>query len=412
MPTRRLLLHGELLQVLGDALLHENHLRRQSDETTLQLTASAAAKEEFLAVLSHELRTPLTPILGWTSILKKQSEPKVVHAAEVIERNAILQIRLVEDLLELTRATRGKLTLNRKSLCLTDPLSAAVEAVADGARNKGVSVQFIDAPEPLCISADDDRLQQILRNVLLNAVKFTPAGGAITITLAREENDGVVRVRDTGEGITPEFLPSVFEMFQQQEQGTRRTYAGLGIGLALVKQLTEAHGGAVSVASDGVGSGTQVALRFPLVGDTVEMQGSLRSRPADLTALDGLRILVVEDMEDALEALCVTLQRFGADVLTARDGIEALGKVAGDDDVDLVLCDLRMPRMDGFEFLRELQGLEGHRHPPVIAVSGLASSADHIATEAAGFTGHIDKPFDDVRLLDAVAAVVTRRPRM
>ena len=406
-PTRRLVLNGELLQVLGETLLLENHLRRQSEEATMQLTAIVAVKEEFLAVLSHELRTPLTPILGWASILKLHSDPKVVHAADVIERSAIFQLRMVEDLLELTRSIRGKLVLNLTGVGLSAQVRATLEAVAGGALKKDIAVQFIDAHEPLCLNADGDRLQQIFRNVLLNAIKFTPAGGAVTVTLTREGTNGVVRVRDTGEGIAPEFLPFVFEMFQQQEQGTRRTQAGLGIGLALVKQLTEAHGGTVSVASDGVGSGTQVTMHFHLVPAPVEGLEPLRSHVDGLT-LDGLSILVVEDTKDVREATCEMLERLGARVLTAGDGIEALERMGGDD-VDLILCDLRMPRMDGFEFLRELHSREGRRHPPVISISGLASSADHLATQAAGFTGHIDKPFDDRRLLDVVAAAMAHR---
>jgi signal transduction histidine kinase/ActR/RegA family two-component response regulator len=407
-PARRLVLHGELLQVLGDALLRENGLRRHSEETTMQLRTTAAVKEGFLAVLSHELRTPLTPILGWAGILKRHSDHKVVRAAEVIERNVVFQLRMVEDLLELTRSTRGKLVFNLKVVCLNDQVRSALEAIADGALKKDIAVRFIDVPEPLCIRADGDRLQQILRNVVLNALKFTPAGGAVTITLTREGDDGIVHVRDTGEGIASEFLPFVFDMFQQQEHGTRRTHAGLGIGLALVKQLTESHGGTVSIASGGVGCGTQVTMRLPLDAGTVEVPEPPRSLVGDLLALDGLHILVVEDTEDALEAMRVTLERFGAIVLTARDGIEALGRVAGND-IDLILCDLLMPRMDGFGFLRELYGVESHTHPPVIAVSALASSADHVATQAAGFTGHIDKPFDDGRLLAAVAVAMAHR---
>lgn len=414
-PSRRLQLHGELLQVLGDTILREVHRTRQFVETTAELTAAAAemvvaaaAKDEFLAVLSHELRTPLTPILGWAAMLKGGHTTKIAKAAEVIERNALLQVRLVEDLLELTRVTRGKVTLDMKIADLGDALRAACEAFSAAARQKGISLDFADrADRSLMVNADANRLQQVLRNVLSNAVKFTPTGGRVTMTITEDAGSAVVTVLDTGEGITPDFLPYVFEMFQQQEHGTRRTHDGLGIGLALVKTLTELQGGEVTIASEGLGRGTAVTLRFPLI-ESLE-HAMLATVPAipQHQALDGLRILVVEDMDDAREMMRLMLEAAGADVLVAKDGRDAL-EVVEHGKPDLVLCDLRMPRMDGFEFLHALDLQPEGRRLPVIAVSGLASSADHVRTEAAGFEGHVDKPFDDARLLAAIGAVVRR----
>ncbi len=277
-PERRLILLGELLQVLGDALW-EYRSRRQYQDTAAQLTEAAAAKDEFLTVLSHELRTPLTPILLWTRLVNRNSDAAVIERAmEVIERNAQLQTRLVDDLLQLSRATRGSITLDLQTRDLGGEVRIAVEALVETAQQQGVELLLAPVKQPLPINADADRLQQILTNVLSNAIKFTTGGGRVEVTAGHDADAGVVQVRDTGEGIEAAFLPHVFEMFRQQDKGPGRRHSGLGIGLALVKQLTELHGGTVTVASEGTGRGTEVTIRLPLVpGAGVPATGSPRS---------------------------------------------------------------------------------------------------------------------------------------
>jgi len=393
--------------VLGDALLRENYRTRQYEDAITKLQSASAAKDEFLAVLSHELRTPLAPILGWASILKKNESPEKVRlAAEAIERNALLQSRMVDDLLDLTRVAHGKVNLDLEILDLPALLRAAVETSAEDTEKKSIRLELADAGEPLYVEGDAGRLQQVFGNIISNAVKFTPAGGSIFVALKRQASHAAVVVADTGEGIAPEFLPFVFDIFRQQEQGTRREHQGLGIGLSLVKKLVELHKGTVSVASAGTGRGTEVTVELPLEAQIPALEDATpASAEPSAPPLAGLSILVVEDTDDTRESLQALLELLGATVSAARDGRAALDMIR-DADPDLVLCDLRMPRMNGFDFIHELQRAAPSGHPPVVAVSALASEVDRQRTRDAGFEAYLEKPFDEAAVVAAVEAAL------
>jgi signal transduction histidine kinase/ActR/RegA family two-component response regulator len=410
-PERRLMLHGELLQVLGDALLRENYRTRQYEETVVKLQAASAAKDEFLAVLSHELRTPLAPIAGWASVLKKSESLEQVHqAAEAIERNAFLQSRMIDDLLDMSGIRQGTVGLDLEILDLMASVRAAAEVSAAEIEKKAIRMEITGPGEPLFVEGDAGRLQQVFGNIVSNAVKFTPAGGSVRIFLDRERDNALVRVADNGKGIAPEFLPFAFEIFRQQEQGTHRAHEGLGIGLSLVKKLTELHKGTVSIASAGPGQGTEVSVRLPLAtGDPDAVDSAPEAAESAAPALAGLSILVVEDSADARDSLRAMLQLLGAQVAVVHDGREALDMMAQGAKPDVVLCDLLMPRLDGFEFLRELDSTSAPPHPPVIAVSGLASDKSRERTLQAGFEGHIKKPFDEAAVVAAVSGALGRR---
>lgn len=406
LPQRRLLLHGELLQVLGNALLQQHHRIRLHEDAIEQLRLAAAAKDEFLAVLSHELRGPLAAILGWATVLRQSERPEDVHrAAEAIERNALLQTRMVEDLLDLNRIAHGTLALELAPLSVIDCVRAALEGLAALIARKHLHVEVSDADEQLIVEADAGRLQQIFRNILSNAVKYTPEGGRIHIALSREQERARVLVSDTGIGIAPEFLPFAFDIFRQQEQGTRRSHEGLGIGLALVKRLIELQRGAIILDSAGVGQGTAVTVTFPLAnGAVLEGPGSARLAQVPAKSIAGLSVLVIEDSADSRESLRLLLEQHGAIISVAHDGQEAL-EVIANGTPDVVLCDLRMPRMDGYEFIRELHRRRSES-PPVIAMSGFASVEDRRRTHDAGFRAHIAKPFDIAVMIDAVEGAV------
>lgn len=408
-PQRRMLLHGELLQILGDTLLREHRRTGQYEAAVANLEAAVAAKEEFLAVVSHELRTPLAPILGWASILKKDQSPDVRRAAGVIERNVLLQARMVDDLLYMNLTARGLLTLDPDIHELQACVHAALETLAKEIDKKAIRLEYSDPGYPLFVSGDSARLQQIFLNILSNAAKFTPDGGEIRVAITGGAGTARVVVTDTGVGIAPAFLPHVFEIFRQQDSGARRQFVGLGIGLALVKKLTDLHHGTVTVTSPGSGHGTEVTLAFPLAVAPLSPHTAALAAPPHAASLAGLSLLVVDDVEDAREALRGLLQHMGAKVSVAGSGREGLDR-ARDDEPDLVMCDLRMPRMDGFEFIRELNRATSPARTPVVAVTAMASEADHQRTREAGFHGHLNKPFDEAAIVAAVDAALRPGP--
>jgi len=402
-PERRLMLHGELLQVLGDTILRENHRTRQ-------LAAAAAEKDKFLAVISHELRTPLSPILLWTELLRRDPT-KLARALNVIERNARLEARMVEDLVELSRAEQGPIAVTLQVRDLGGEVGSAVASVREMATEKGIDLRFEEAEELLPVNVDPDRMQQILRNIFGNALKFTPAGGSIAVSVRRDGDHGSVTIQDTGQGIRPEFLPFVFDMFRQESEGPDRRRAGLGIGLALVKRLVELHGGGVTVASPGPGRGTEVVIRLRLV----DAHPALVEPPkpfadavdANPRPLLGLRILVIDDTDDIREGITAMLEELGARAHAASDGVEGLDAVRSHRP-DVVLCDLLMPVMDGFEFMKRVHAAGGDHHPPVIAITGLGSGANQQRTRRAGFHGRLDKPFEKQDLVVAIKSAVGR----
>ncbi len=363
-------------------------------------------KDEFLAMLSHELRTPLAPVMAWLQILKRGPDPAHVRSAmEVIERNVRLQAKLIDDLLDLSAITRGKITLERTPHDLRSTVEAAVETVRPTALAKSQTLRWRLPDDPLVIEGDPGRLQQVVWNLLANAVKFSPERGSIVVELVREGDTAVLHVRDQGIGIDAGFLPQIFDMFEQQDHGNRRRYGGLGIGLALARRITELHRGTIEARSDGLGRGAEFYVRLPIVAGN----GTSPGRAAGST-LEGRAVLVVDDAPDTRDAAHLMLEHAGIRVVDAAEGHEALAKL-DEGTVDVVLCDLRMPLMDGFELIRRIRADPRHRALPVIAVSGFAAHDDEQRTRAAGFDAYIRKPFVESTLIAAVERAIHEQRR-
>jgi len=365
------------------------------------------AKDEFLATMSHELRTPLNAIAGWTTLLRRDPSDvkQVAHGLEVIERNAKTQIRIINDLLDVSRIINGKLQLAMTRMEVSPVVHAAAEVVRPAAEGKGVRLVIDVDPEVGETVADGDRLQQIIWNLLINAVRFTPRGGRITVTADRRDSAILLRVADTGVGISPDNLPHIFERFRQVDSSTTRTHGGLGLGLAIVRHLAEAHGGTVSAESEGLGHGATFTVRLPIRA-TAEATREV-AQAASAPDLAGVSVLVVDDEPDALELVRVVLEAAGARVAVAKSANEALGM---NDAFDLIVSDIGMPQVDGYTYIQRVRSRNSGGGPPAIALSAYARVEDVQRALRAGFQEHLSKPIDQRKLLEAASVWSRHEP--
>ena len=395
----------------GMAVLWEERLRTARREQLLEAERfarreaerSSQLKEEFLATLSHELRSPLNAILGWTHVLRKVSkETEATAAVDTIERNALAQAKLIDDLLDMSRIMAGKVGLALAPVTFADTLATAADALQPVAKAKEVtlSIDFGNAAE-VVLSGDAGRLQQVVTNLLGNGIKFTPAGGRVTAELGVEEQELSLVVRDTGQGIPAEFLPAVFERFRQADGSITRRHGGLGLGLSITKQIVEMHGGSITAASEGSGRGSTFTVKLPLPAEgSARLLMSTDASPA--VPMAGLRVLIVDDQADARELLRRLLVEQGCEVDVAASAEEALAFITAGG-WEVLLTDIGMPGTDGYELLRSVRAMNAGQK--AIAVTAFARPEDRERALAAGFDGHVAKPVNPVRLLQTVAEV-------
>ena len=378
-------------------------------------------KDEFLATLSHELRTPLNAVLGYARMLRQgaMSSERIQPALEVVERNATALKQIIEDVLDVSRIIAGRLRLNVDAVDLPNLLHEACAAVMPAADAKGIRVESIIDPLHASVSGDPDRLLQIVWNLLANAIKFTPRGGKVQLRLARANSHVEISVSDTGQGIAAEFLPFVFDRFRQGDGTFTREHGGLGLGLAIARQLAELHGGTVHAASDGPGKGSTFTLVLPqMIVQRAAGGAETRDHPvmdrgvlpsSSTTRLDGIHVLAVDDEPDSLNLLRSVLENAGATVTIAASGAAALEMLRGECP-DVLLADIGMPHMDGLQLLRAVRQLdEPARNLPAAALTAYARSQDRITSLASGFQMHLAKPIDPAELTVAVASLASRR---
>jgi len=394
---------------------HASELESVVEERTRQLREANRLKDQFLATLSHELRSPLSTITTWSSLLRsgKLDVQRTARALEGIERSAILQTKLVEDLLDVSRIAAGKLVLDLRPTNPTPVVEAALDAVRGAAEAKQVRLEAEFELTEGQVRGDPARLQQIVWNLLSNAVKFSTEGGRVVARLAEVDGRVVIAVRDEGEGIAPEVLPYVFERFWQADVARTRSHGGLGLGLAIVRDLVQLHGGSVEADSEGLGKGATFTVRLPLSGDDSDANDIFFLRPAlsgdrfDPTpALKGVQVLVVDDDLDARDAIAVTLEQCGARVHAVGSAAEALESLERDPP-DVLLSDIAMPGTDGYALIGQaLTRLRGSR-VAAAALTAYAGAEDRRRALAAGFQTHLAKPVEPAELVAAVAKLAS-----
>jgi PAS domain S-box-containing protein len=394
------------------ALTEELKVARDRAEEATRL------KDEFLATVGHELRTPLSAILGWGRMLQGGllDQTKATKAFDVIVRNALAQSQIIDDLLDVSRIIAGQLRLDLDFLDVRQVIDAAVDAVRSLAEAKGITVQTVLDPDAGIVRGDNGRLQQVVWNLLTNAVKFTPREGRIVLTMRRAESALEIVVADTGRGIAPEFLPRVFDRFAQEEGSHARKAGGLGLGLAIVRHLVELHGGTVEARSEGEGRGATFTVKLPLApirGETASRGDESRLFPDTIAfppELTDLRVLVVDDEADARTLLQTLLEKGGAKVKSAASAADAFASIRRDLP-DVIVSDVGMPEVDGYEFIRRLRQLspETGGRIPAVALTAFARAEDRRRALVAGFQNHASKPMDPQELVMVVANLVGRR---
>jgi PAS domain S-box-containing protein len=389
-------------------IAHEREILLESERIArAQAEHANRMKDDFLATVSHELRTPLNAIVGWTEVLATggQDRDEIIQGVDVIKRNALMQAQLIEDLLDLGRITSGKMALRIESV---DPGAIVTEAIASvqhTAEAKQITLKTTVNPLRGEIMGDAKRLQQIVWNLLANAIKFTEDGGQVLVTVARVGSNVEVAVADNGRGIAPQFLPHLFERFRQADVSTTRQHGGLGIGLALVRQLAELHGGTVRADSPGIGHGATFTLSLPV---SVAVSASRNSPPENETPdnplptdLGGLKVLAIDDDTDSLEVVKRILAARGAQVRTANSVAGAM-EVLETFTPDVILSDIGMPRQDGYEFIRRLRERPAFAGIPAVALTALARAEDRTRALNTGFQSHIAKPLAAAELVAVV----------